>query len=259
MKIIKFVKQKDNRYKIKFLDNEDIVFYDDLIIKYNLLTHKEIDEEELEKLVEENKYLEAYYRSIKYINKKIRTEKEIKNYLYKLFDDSKIVKETIKRLKEDNYINEEFYIKAYINDKIHLTNDGPYKIKRNLSDLGFDKEMIDDYLNKIDDSIFYDKLVKLVEKRVKLNHHYNASKLREKICYDLSNLGYEKSVIIDVVIEQEIETPDNLIQKEYLKIKRKYEKKYSGYELRERVISALVTKGFNYGEAKEVVNKNFQE
>lgn len=254
MKIIKFVKQKDNRYKIKFEDYDDVIFYDDLIIKYNLLTHKEIDEDTLEKYVEENKYLEAYYRSVKYINKKIRTEKEIKNYLYKIYDDSKIVNETIKRLKEDNYINEEVYIKAYINDKIHLTNDGPYKIKRSLSDLGFEKEMIDEYLSKIDNSVFYDKLVKLVEKRVKLNHHYNAHKLKEKICYDLSNLGYEKSDVINVVNEQEIETPDNLIEKEYLKIKKKYEKKYEGYELRERIISALVTKGFNYGEVKDYIN-----
>ena len=256
MKIQKYIKQKDNRYKIKFEDYEDVIFYDDLIIKYNLLAHKEIDEEELEEYIKENKELEAYYKSVKYINKKIRTEKEIKNYLYKLYDDSKIVNKTVDKLKENGYINAEKYIKAYINDKIYLTNDGPYKIQRNLLDLGFDKEMIDEYLWTIDQSIFYDKLVKLVDKRVRTNTHYNAVKLKEKICYDLSNIGYDKSTIIDVVNELEIETPDNLIEKEYLKIKKRYEKKYEGYDLEARIISALVTRGFNYNEAKDIVKNN---
>ena len=79
MKIQKFIKQKDNRYKIKFEDYEDVIFYDDLIIKYNLLAHKEIEEKQLEEYIKENVELEAYYKSVKYINKKIRTEKEIKN------------------------------------------------------------------------------------------------------------------------------------------------------------------------------------
>ena len=256
MKIQKFIKQKDNRYKIKFEDYEDVIFYDDLIIKYNLLAHKEIDEEKLEEYIKENVELEAYYKSVKYINKKIRTEKEIKNYLYRLYDDSKIVNKTVDKLKENGYINAEKYIKAYINDKIHLTNDGPYKIQRNLLDLGFDKEMIDEYLWSIDQDIFYEKLVKLVDKRVRTNTHYNAMKLKEKICYDLSNLGYEKSSIIDVVNDSEIETPDDLILKEYLKIKRRYEKKYEGYDLEARIISALVTRGFNYNDAKDIVKNN---
>ena len=57
MKIIKFIKQKDNRYKLKFDDREDVILYDDLIIKYNLLSHKEIDEDTIDKYIEENKYL----------------------------------------------------------------------------------------------------------------------------------------------------------------------------------------------------------
>ena len=68
-----------------------------------------------------------------------------------------------------------------------------------------------------------------------------------------SGFTYEisKSVVdnTDISSENEIE----LLKKEYLKTKKRYERKYSDYQLREKVYSSLIAKGFNYEDIKKVV------
>ena len=73
------IKKQNNKYKIKLEDNITIETYDEVIIKNNILYKKEIDEELKNKIEEENKYYETYNEIVKLINKKLRSEKEIKN------------------------------------------------------------------------------------------------------------------------------------------------------------------------------------
>ena len=72
------IKKQNNKYKIKLEDNITIETYDEVIIKNNILYKKEIDEELKNKIEEENKYYETYNEIVKLINKKLRSEKEIK-------------------------------------------------------------------------------------------------------------------------------------------------------------------------------------
>ena len=79
MKIIKYIKVSKSKYKIILEDNETITLYEDVILKYELLLKKEIID--LNSILEFNKKYELYYKVLSYINKKIRCEREIINYL----------------------------------------------------------------------------------------------------------------------------------------------------------------------------------
>ena len=70
MKIIK-IKKKNKKYEIELESNEKITTYDDIIIKYNILYHKEIDEQLLYKIKQENNFYEAYNNAIAYISKRL--------------------------------------------------------------------------------------------------------------------------------------------------------------------------------------------
>ena len=78
MKIIKFSKLKDNRYNVVLENDEVLKLYDDVIIKYDLVRTKLIDDSLLDELVKYNDSLEAYYNAVKYITKKLRCELELK-------------------------------------------------------------------------------------------------------------------------------------------------------------------------------------
>ena len=77
MKIETFKKLKDNKYKIIFENSDEISLYDDIIVKYNLLANKNLEEKNLKEIILENNKMDAYYLAIKALNKKMRTKKEI--------------------------------------------------------------------------------------------------------------------------------------------------------------------------------------
>ena len=76
MKINKFKKVGKNKYKIYF-DNSEIILFEDIILKYDLLIKKDMDVDLLDEVILENKYYEAYDLALGYIEVKMRNRKEI--------------------------------------------------------------------------------------------------------------------------------------------------------------------------------------
>ena len=70
---IENIKKKNNKYIIK-LGEKEIITYDEVIIKNNILYKKEIDEKLLKEIEEENKYYEYYEKILKYIKNKIKSK-----------------------------------------------------------------------------------------------------------------------------------------------------------------------------------------
>lgn len=254
MKIIKFSKLKSNKYNVTLEDGEVLKLYDDVIVKYSLIRYKEIKDEELDDLVKYNESLDAYYSALKYLTIKMRSEWELKKYLSRKYEDD-IINETISKLKKDGYINRELYIKCYVDDAVTLSNDGPNKIRKNLSKLGFfDDEM--EYVTEIEDEVWLNKLDKIISKKINSNHRYSNNKLKEKLLYDLSNEGYYKWMIEQVIKSKEFKEDDTLVQKEYDKLFRKLSRKYDGSELSYQIKQRLYVKGFNSNEVEKVFLKN---
>lgn len=254
MKILKYIKLKDNRYKV-LLDNDlEIKLYDDVIVKYDLIRNKELDDKLFKEIVSYNDELEAYYKAIKYITKKLRTEKEIRKYLDKDYT-KKNIDITIDKLKKDGYLNDEIYLKAYINDQINLSNVGPNKIKKNLVNLGYTEEVIKDKIELIEDSIWLDKLTKLVNKKVKINHQYSKNKLMEKLSYDMANMGYYKWMIDEVLSNVDLGNDERALEKEYNKYLLKLSKKYSGDQLKYQLKVKLLKGGFNLDDIINCLDK----
>ena len=252
MEIKKYKKDKNNTYKV-YIDDEIITLYDDVIIKYNLLLNKEIDRHKFDEIIEYNDFLDGYYKSIKYINKKLRTELEIRKYLSKLEIKSKEIDKIIELLYNDGYLNKEIYLIAYINDGYNLTNIGPEKIRIDLINLGYSNDEIVKYLYKLD---WDNRIEKILNKKIKQNHRLSNNNLKTKLLNDIIKLGYEKENILYYLDKIELDSDDDILIHEYNKIKNKYEKKYSGNELEFKIINYLYKKGINIEDIKRCINEN---
>lgn len=241
MKIKSYKKIKQNKYEVTLSNNESVLLYDDIILKYELLTKKEIADEELKEIILDNAKYEIYYAMLKDISKKLRTEKELRS---KFKDyDKEAVDYSINKLKTDKYINNELYIRAYINDAINLKLIGPLKIRNNLSNLGYNIDEINHYLLTIEDNVWQDKINKIIKKEINGNHTYSGNVLKMRIQNKISNLGFELNMITKLLNDYDF----NLSEEEYLKEKekaiKKYSKKYSGYLLEQKVKKYLYQKG----------------
>ena len=243
MKIKKITKKKSNSYELLFDNSTKINLYDDTLIKFNLLSKKDIDNKQLLEITNYNSKLEAYYISIKLINTKLRTKLEIDKKLTTLGYSKDVIKETTDRLLKEGYLNDSLYIKCYIDDAINLSLKGPNKIKQELTKLKLPTNTINEYLDAIDNDVWTSRVEKIISKKEKANHNLSNIVFKKKLNSYLISMGYYKEQINldDISIDNE----EDILKKELAKEIKKLSRKYSGDELNTKVKYNLYKKGFN--------------
>lgn len=246
MQINKIKKMTNSNYRIIFTDDTYITLYEDLILKNNLLYQKTLDRKKIENLLKENEYYDLYNKCLNYINKKMRSKKEILEHLKKSTTNEKYINNIINKLENIKLINDELYTKSFIQDKLFLSPNGPIKIKNELMERNIDISIINKYIEDIDEQVIYDKLKKLIEKKIKTDHKNSTNMLKQKILYQMLNLGYEKSQIIEILNNSNF---NNNILLEYQKIIRK------GIFDKRIIKNKLYQKGYNMDEIEEVIKK----
>ncbi len=240
MKIIKYNKINGNKYEVYLENNEKIKLYEDVILKEELLLKKEIDD--ISKILVINSQYEIYDVSLKYLNHHVISIKGMKDYLLKKNYVEEDINNTIDKLIKNGYLNDSYFAKCYINDKINLTNDGPLKIIKYLEDNNIEREVYSEILDK-DDEIWSSRIKKYLEKQVKLNKK-SSYYFKNKMIVNLINLGYEKEMINSLLNNVTIDNQEELKNIEKEKIRKKLEKKYSGNELERKIKEKLYQRGF---------------
>ena len=239
MQINKFKKVGSNKYKVIF-DSTELLLYEDIILKYDLLIKKNIDEFLLDEIISENSYYDAYDKALGYIEAKLRTKKEIIDYLDKKGFDEKYIDYAIEKINKLGLLDDKLYVQSYVNDKINLTLDGPYKIRSYLLNLDIDESIINSYLNKIDKKIWYEKLDKIINKKQSLMNKKSYYMFINKLKNDLYNLGYDKEIIDEKL--SNIKYSSNAIEKDFEKANKKYK------DDKNKIVSSLLRKGYSYEE-----------
>ena len=229
MNITRYKFLGNGRYEV-VIDNDRYIIYEDIILKYNILGKGNISVSELNTYLKDNIFYEAYYKAVKYINVKLRTSKEIFDYLVKAGYDVSFVPKVVDKIIKDGYINEDVYTECYINDQINLKVVGPLRIEKDLLGLGISKSVISKYIGNY-------------SKEIKLNSNKSSYVLKNKILISLVNKGFYKDDIVrcldNVVIDDSL-----MYEKEYKKTYDKLSKKYSGKELEYKVKQKMYQKGF---------------
>ena len=253
MKKISNIKKKNNKYIITLGDKTQLEFYSDTLIKYNLLKPRELSDIAFKEIINYNNYYEAFNKSLKLISNKQRTKKELEN---KLKDYSKeTIDKVIKKLEELDYLNEQNYIRSYFNDQINLGIKGPNYIKRELEKLKLNSLYINESIVSIDESIWKEKIEKIINKKIKANKNLSRNNLILKLKSYLISLGYESSMVVEMLNLVDFEENNSIIEKEYQKEYKKLNKKYNGKELENKIKFNLYKKGFSLNDIDKIQNK----
>lgn len=249
MKVNKYERLKNGKYKV-YLDNEDtITLYEDVILNNNLILSHQI--EDLNTILNENYNYEAYDKAIKYISSKMRSKKEIKTYLSKYYEND-IVDSITQKLIKNGLINDSIYVYAYYKDRMNLSNDGPNKIIDYLIKQGIKEDDIKELID-INKEEVYDKLNKLIDKKIKTSKGYSGNILKQRLTMYFINLGYDIDMINEILNSKNLTNIEEGI-KEYNKLLNKYKDKYDDYKLESLIRSKLYSKGFDLDEIKRNID-----
>lgn len=199
MQIIKYELTKNDKYNVFLSNGEVLVLSEKVITENELLFKKEIDNNLYDKINKENRICELMDVSIKYISFRLRSIKEIRDYLFKKKADTCEIDLVIDKLIKAGYLDDDRFAKAFIKDKINFTNYGDYKIKMELQRLGVISSIIEENILLFDDELIGSRIRKIIDKDIKINKKYSGINLKNKIYNHLLSQGYSKDKVISIM------------------------------------------------------------
>lgn len=254
MRIVKIKKLKSGKYKLDFDNGKVLTLYEAILIKYMLLTKKEIDPEIIESIIKDNFNYGMYDDALHYIEIRLRSRDEIKNYLLKKKYDEVLIDETIKKLEANNMIDDIAFAKAYLNDKLNLSNDGPNKIKQGLLSLNVDYNEVEKLIDSIDSDEIERRIKRILDKKLSIKSKYTGNILKLRILNYMIDLGYEKDSVTSYLNNINLKQSNNKVNEDYIKTLKKYSKKYEGYKLKNHVYQKLYSLGYDKDQIESVMD-----
>ncbi|WP_346929150.1 recombination regulator RecX [Clostridium sp.] len=267
-------KKKDNRVNI-FINGEfafgcssELVYY------HNLAKGKEINVEELKEVIGEDNYITAKTKALKYIERALKSEFQVREFLQKKEYEDNVIDRVIEFLKEYKFIDDEYYAKAFVTQNIRIEGKGNIKYK--LIKKGISEDMINSILSEISSEDEETVALKLAEKKLKVlcKSEGNINKIKSKLNTFLISKGYNFDTIKSVVNKLEIREEKNIEEftdEGYDQVKenqwdellsvavKRYERLSKSEEdmikIKKKLQDFLLRKGYNYSDIKTVLNK----
>lgn len=140
-------------------------------------------------------FSEALVFAASYCSISEHCESEVLSKISRFELDPEDQKNIIQRLKQENFINEKRFVKAFVNDKFRINRWGRIKIRYMLKQKGIQNEIIDEGLGQISEEEYHDRIFKLLKEKRPAIKSKNAYELRSKMIRFASGKGYELSVI----------------------------------------------------------------
>ncbi|MCP3033409.1 recombination regulator RecX [Halobacillus sp. A1] len=244
-------KKQKNRYNI-FLDRGQGEAYgfsvdEDILIKYRLQKSLELEESTIEALIQKDTIHKTYTQTINFLSYRMRSEKEIRDYLFKHEVDEEHIDEIVQRLYREKLLDDLEFAVALVRTRIQTSSKGPLLVKKELIEKGVDAPKIDEALEHYSFDAQLEKAVKLAEKKLKSTSKKSHREQIQTIQQNLMQKGFYGDVVKEAVSQLPEEEGDQeweavVFQGE--KLLRKFERKTEGYELKQKLKSGLYRKGF---------------
>src|SRR5690625_5033493 len=215
--------------------------------------------EEIEEITSDEDFHSTYMMAINYLSYRMRTQQEIRTYLQDKEITLEMTNDIIKRLDEEQLIDDQTFAEAFVRDRMNQTSKGPKIIVKELQEKGVSREIADKAVLQYDHDAQFSKVYKWAQSEAKKKSPHAAKKQKEQIQYKLMQKGFSSDVISQVMNEIEIEVDET---EEYQKLEkqadtllRRYEKKHEGYELKMKLKSALYQRRFPSELIDEYIDK----
>lgn len=248
------VSAKKNAYHLELKvghELKSLEVSDEIILTYRLVKGKILDQESYKALNESimhDKYRQKLWH---YVSFKPRTVHEARLYLSQFDMPEKAKTAYIAKLKDAHMLDDERYVKQYIDEYSHFRMIGPRKIIQDLRNKGIEQDLINRHIGLYAQSLMRENISRLIEKKVKSLKNKPLVKVKESIKGYILNKGYDYDLIDSVMAHMEKEIlasndEDAAIQKDFDQYIRKYKKSNQSHSFKAYVLPKLMQKGYPY-------------
>lgn len=252
--ITKITVQKKNkeRYNI-FLDEEYAFSIDEaILINYHLRKGLEVEKEFLANIVEEDHIRKGYQAAINFLSYRMRSVKEVKDYLLKKEMEAEVVTTIIERLTREKYLSDMEFARAFVQTRLNLSLKGPGSIKRELIEKGIGEAEILNSMQLYTDELQLEKAIIFLKKKYPTKLKTSRAEQERKLYTLLVSNGFSQGVIQQAFkLYSEENEDDNANDEEWEAITHQGDKalrKYrseSGRGKKQKVKQFLYRRGFS--------------
>ena len=140
-----------------------------------------------------------YNKALKFLSYRPRSEKEIRGKLKRKKASEEIINKIIQRLKENNFINDEEFVKWWIEQRTTFKPRSLKLIKIELRQKGVDKELIEETIDRLSSTIDdLESAKKLIDKRLPRYKNLSGDKKFQKVARYLSSKGFSYDIIKEI-------------------------------------------------------------
>ncbi|MDH7475999.1 MAG: RecX family transcriptional regulator [Microgenomates group bacterium] len=132
-------------------------------------------------------YLNRLQRFLKI---RFRTEKEIRDYLKRKKAPEKAIEKIINQLKEEEIINDQQFIKWWVDQRNDFKPKGSFALKQELLLKGIDKELLDNFFAGRDENQEIELALKAIKKKQKTLGFNKKGEHNQKIINFLLRRGF---------------------------------------------------------------------
>ena len=191
-------------YYLTCSDGDEYKLEPEIYFKYNLTEKSVLRRDRFLEIINENNLRFCMNIIIRLLSQRMHSVYEIKSKLKKKGFSYKIINSVIDETEKLNLLNDEQFAKNYIEELIYR-GQGRYKIINSLQKRGISKELIDENLNSIDDTVGEKKRAEeVLNKKMKSLAYKNIEprKLKEKLIRHLISRGFSSDIVYKIIDER---------------------------------------------------------
>ncbi|MGC9048857.1 MAG: regulatory protein RecX [Patescibacteria group bacterium] len=203
------IKEQKRRNRVNiYLDNKFAFgLSKEALVDFALFEGKELTEAETDRILEQDQKVRALQKCFRWLGIRARSEKELEKKLREKGFAPKIIQQTIQRIKELGYLNDEKFACLFIEMRKAGRPKGKFAIQRDLKQKGIDEEIIKKTLRKFyPENEEIEKALNLAKKKVKTYGQIPQQKIYQKLANFLAGRGFGWPIIkkvLDKILKSE--------------------------------------------------------
>ena len=183
--------QKRNKERVNVYLDGDYAFAVTLVLAAGLQRGQRLTDDDIEALKARDERSRAYNRAISFLGYRPRSESEMEIYLRKKDFSPEVIEDTLERLKQQEYLDDAAFARAWIGDRGRLKPRGRRALRYELGQKGVSRDVIDTALADLDE----DELAwRAIEGKLRQWQHLTEADLRKKAMGHLSRRGFNYEV-----------------------------------------------------------------
>src|SRR5699024_4017148 len=169
----------------------------------------ELDDATITALMSKDTLHKSYTLAINFLSYRMRTEKEIHDYLVQEEIDEEQVNQILKKLTAEGLIDDKQFADAFVRTRLHTSSKGPMLIRQELLQKGVAEAIADEAIAVYTLDIQFEKAMKLAEKKLSSSGKKSFRQQVQQLQGSLMQKGFSGDVVQAVVAELQDQKDDD--------------------------------------------------